>query len=250
MRGHEVDRLGRRELRRDREIALVLAVGVVDDDDELALADVLDRLLDRRERALLGRGSRCRSYRATRAAAPRRSSATSSTISRPPRTSPQTDAEHVVEPRVARRPRCARSRRPRGPAAPRSGRRSPVSVEQDVGAVVGLDRAAAGAGSQLPSARRRARFAAAEAAARRGPRAAALGDQQPLVAGVARLGVAEREPVERLEPHRGSSRSTYFASTSTSRLTSSPGSSAPSVVTASVCGTSATAKPSSSSAAT
>ncbi len=48
--GHERDRLGRDELRRDREVALVLPVGVVDDDDEAARADVLDRLLDRRER--------------------------------------------------------------------------------------------------------------------------------------------------------------------------------------------------------
>ena len=37
VRRHEVDRLGRRELRGDREVALVLAVGGVDDDDELAL---------------------------------------------------------------------------------------------------------------------------------------------------------------------------------------------------------------------
>ena len=50
VRRHEVDRLGRRELGGDRQVALVLAVGRVDDDDELALADVLDRLLDRRER--------------------------------------------------------------------------------------------------------------------------------------------------------------------------------------------------------
>ena len=49
--GHEVDRLGRRELGRDRQVALVLAVGRVDDDDELALADVLDRLFDRGERS-------------------------------------------------------------------------------------------------------------------------------------------------------------------------------------------------------
>ena len=48
---HEVDRVGRRELRGDRQVAFVLAVGIVDDDDEPALADVLDRLLDRRERA-------------------------------------------------------------------------------------------------------------------------------------------------------------------------------------------------------
>ena len=48
--GHEVDRLGRGELRGHRQIALVLAILVVADDDHLALADVLDRLLDRRER--------------------------------------------------------------------------------------------------------------------------------------------------------------------------------------------------------
>ncbi len=49
VRDHEVDGLRRRELRGDREIALVLAILVVDDDDELAGTDVLDRLLDRRE---------------------------------------------------------------------------------------------------------------------------------------------------------------------------------------------------------
>ena len=36
VRGHEVDRLGRRELGGDHEVALVLAVGIVDDDDDLA----------------------------------------------------------------------------------------------------------------------------------------------------------------------------------------------------------------------
>ena len=50
VRGHEVDRLGRGELRRDDEVALVLAVGVVDDDDEPPGADLVDRLLHRRER--------------------------------------------------------------------------------------------------------------------------------------------------------------------------------------------------------
>ena len=50
--GHEVDRLGGDELRGHRQVALVLAVLVVADDDHLALADVLDRLLDRRERRL------------------------------------------------------------------------------------------------------------------------------------------------------------------------------------------------------
>ena len=51
---HEVDRLGRRELRGDHQVALVLAVRVVDDDDHAALADLLDRLFDRRERGRHG----------------------------------------------------------------------------------------------------------------------------------------------------------------------------------------------------
>ena len=59
VRRHEVDDLGRRELGGDDEVALVLAVGVVDDDDEPAVADVLDRRLDRGERAS-SRGSRSR----------------------------------------------------------------------------------------------------------------------------------------------------------------------------------------------
>ncbi len=53
--GHEVDRLRRRELGGDRQIAFVLAVRVVDDDHEPAGAEVLERLLDRRERAPLSR---------------------------------------------------------------------------------------------------------------------------------------------------------------------------------------------------
>ena len=57
--GHEVDRLGRRELRGHRQVALVLAVLVVADDDHLALADVLDRLLDRGE-ALARAGAHAR----------------------------------------------------------------------------------------------------------------------------------------------------------------------------------------------
>ena len=48
--GHEVDRLRRDLLRRDGQIAFVLAIFVVDDDDHLAVADGLDRVLDRRER--------------------------------------------------------------------------------------------------------------------------------------------------------------------------------------------------------
>src|SRR6185312_5832022 len=46
VRRHEVDRVGRGELRGDDEIALVLAVRVVDDDDEAAGAYVFDRLVD------------------------------------------------------------------------------------------------------------------------------------------------------------------------------------------------------------
>ena len=55
---HEVERLGRRELSRDGEVALVLAVGIVDHDDEAALADLLDRLLDRGEWGRHCHGSR------------------------------------------------------------------------------------------------------------------------------------------------------------------------------------------------
>ena len=53
VRGHEVDCLGGRELGRNCQVALVLAVGRVDDDHELSLAEVVDRLLDGRERRLL-----------------------------------------------------------------------------------------------------------------------------------------------------------------------------------------------------
>ncbi len=50
VRRHEVDGLRRHELGGHAEIALVLAVFVVDEDDHLAVPDVLDGLLDRRER--------------------------------------------------------------------------------------------------------------------------------------------------------------------------------------------------------
>ena len=67
VRRHEVDRLGRRELRGDRQVALVLAVLGVDDDDEASLADVLDRLLDGRERrARLNRGAHVESLAPSR----------------------------------------------------------------------------------------------------------------------------------------------------------------------------------------
>ena len=46
MRGHEVDRIGRRHLRRDDEVALVLAVLVVDQDEHPAVARFVDDLLD------------------------------------------------------------------------------------------------------------------------------------------------------------------------------------------------------------
>jgi hypothetical protein len=48
---HEVDRVRRRELRGDRQVTLVLAVLIVDDDHEPPVAVVLDRLLDAREAA-------------------------------------------------------------------------------------------------------------------------------------------------------------------------------------------------------
>jgi len=47
--GHEVDALGGRELCGHREVALVLAVLVVADDDHLALAQVVERIGDGRE---------------------------------------------------------------------------------------------------------------------------------------------------------------------------------------------------------
>src|SRR4029434_3715759 len=47
---HEVDRLGRDELGGHREVALARAVRRIADDAHLALADVLDGLLDRAER--------------------------------------------------------------------------------------------------------------------------------------------------------------------------------------------------------
>ena len=53
---HEVDGVGRHELRRDGEVALVLAVVVVDDDDEATRTDLLDRVLDPGERAGDGLG--------------------------------------------------------------------------------------------------------------------------------------------------------------------------------------------------
>ena len=53
---HEVDVLRRRELRGKGQIALVLAILRVADDDHLAGADVLDRLLDGRKWPVLTTG--------------------------------------------------------------------------------------------------------------------------------------------------------------------------------------------------
>ena len=49
VRGHEVDRIGRRHLRRNDQVALVLAVLVVDQDVHAAVARLVDDLLDRDE---------------------------------------------------------------------------------------------------------------------------------------------------------------------------------------------------------
>ena len=50
--GHEVDGVGRRHLRGDDQVALVLAVLGVDQDDHAAVAQVVDDLVDRRQEAL------------------------------------------------------------------------------------------------------------------------------------------------------------------------------------------------------
>ena len=52
--GHEVDLLGRGQLGRDDDVALVLAVLGVDEDVGPALAGVLDDVLDRRDRVVVG----------------------------------------------------------------------------------------------------------------------------------------------------------------------------------------------------
>ncbi len=49
MLGHEVDNLGGRFLRRDDEIAFVLSVFVVDENEHAALTRVLDHVFDRRQ---------------------------------------------------------------------------------------------------------------------------------------------------------------------------------------------------------
>ena len=69
--GHEVDRLGRRELRGERQVALVLAVLVVADHDHPPCADLVERLLDRGEWRANALSSRCDVMLAPRAAARR-----------------------------------------------------------------------------------------------------------------------------------------------------------------------------------
>ncbi len=59
VRHHEVDGVRRDLLRRDCQVALVLAILVVDDDDHAAVADRLDRLLDGGE----GRTAAARGFR-------------------------------------------------------------------------------------------------------------------------------------------------------------------------------------------
>ncbi len=53
MLGHEVDGVGRRHLRRDDEVALVLALLGIDEDEHAPVAGVLDDLLDGRERRVV-----------------------------------------------------------------------------------------------------------------------------------------------------------------------------------------------------
>ena len=100
VRGHEVDRLGRRELRRDGEVAFVLAVGGVDGDHELPGADVLDRLLDGRERRLLLQAcghpaDRTRGYRAAKRSTYLARTSTSRLTSSPGSTEPSVVASSV-----------------------------------------------------------------------------------------------------------------------------------------------------------
>src|SRR5690606_9750747 len=68
---HEVDEVGRDDLGRRDEVALVLAVLVVDDDDELAVADVVEGVLDGVEEGALGHGDLGRNRSAGQTAAGR-----------------------------------------------------------------------------------------------------------------------------------------------------------------------------------
>src|SRR5262249_11154877 len=75
---HEVDHFGRDQLRRANEIAFVLAIFVVGDDDELAVPDRLDRLLYRSESHVDSLSKRCTYFPSMSASTCTRSPATSS----------------------------------------------------------------------------------------------------------------------------------------------------------------------------
>ena len=122
VRGHEVDRLGRRELRGDHEVALVLAVGVVDDDDEAALADLLDRLLDRWRTGVVTAMRRQASARRT---ASRRSTYFASTSASRFTGSPGSSSPSVVAARV-----CGTSATAK-PAVVERGDREARAVDRD-----------------------------------------------------------------------------------------------------------------------
>ena len=241
---HEVDRLGRGELRSDRQVALVLAVGSVDDDHELPLADVLDRLVDRgegRRRLHLQRSSPpgiVSRWVAQRLPEERRD------VEDDPVAAVDLARNRADGRRSARRsarPRsCASTEPTTRPAGSTSGCPRPVRWTQHGGAVPGLDRAVQ-VGEPRPG--------PAPPRAVRGPEAPG---QPPLARGPPRAGarssraavplaVAEGDAVERARASpRPTSRSTCLAITSTSRFTSSPSATAPSVVAARVCGISAT----------
>ncbi len=51
--GHEVDRLRRRHLAGDHEIAFVLAAFIIDQDHHAAITDIFDHILDRRQKFIV-----------------------------------------------------------------------------------------------------------------------------------------------------------------------------------------------------
>ena len=158
--GHEVDRLGRRELGGERQVALVLAVLVVADDDHPPGADLLQRLFDAsrtavgahratsfstylaststsrltrrpgsgRRRASCARASRGSATRRTT----RRRSRTPSARRRPPRSSLSPPCSAAV-PAGRRTLRPARSRRPRPRGRSRRRRRGPARSARRAG---------------------------------------------------------------------------------------------------------------------
>ena len=54
MLGHEIDRLGRRFLGWNDEVALVFPIFLVNEDDHLALLNIFDDLVDRGEVVVMG----------------------------------------------------------------------------------------------------------------------------------------------------------------------------------------------------